>query len=122
VTTLPVLLDIGFSKEVTDIVYNRSALAALPSGAALGMISPLLFLNPGYALAALLHGQTGIFTSMLQYQDYGRLLCSFKLMDRAGGETVALISCGAVALLGALLLVLAALVLRRTARKSGSGK
>ena len=86
------------------------------------MIVPLLFLNPGYALAALLHGQTGILNSLMQYHDSGRLLCSFKLMDRAGGETVALISCGAVALLGVLLLVLAAFVLRRTAMKSGSGK
>jgi ABC-type transport system involved in multi-copper enzyme maturation permease subunit len=122
VTTLPMILEIGFTKEVTDIVYNQSALASLPRAEALEMIVPLLFLNPGYALAALLHGQTGILNSLMQYHDSGRLLCSFKLMDRAGGETVALISCGAVALLGVLLLVLAAFVLRRTAMKSGSGK
>ena len=88
----------------------------------LGMITPLLLLNPGYALAALLHGQTGILSSVMAYHDSGRLLCAFRLMDRAGGETVALVSCGAVAVLGMLLLVLAAFVLRRTAMKSGGGK
>ena len=122
VTLLPVFLEIGFTREVTELVYNRNALASLPRAEALGMITPLLLLNPGYALAALLHGQTGILSSVMAYHDSGRLLCSFRLMDRAGGETVALVSCGAVAVLGMLLLVLAAFVLRRTAMKSGGGK
>ena len=115
VTTLPML--IGYSNRVTEIVYNTNALAALSTGEALGMIHPLLYLNPGYALAALLQGQTGAFTSMMEYQDMGRILCSFKLMNKAGGETVALISCGAILLLGMLLLLAAALVVRRTGLK-----
>ena len=51
----------------------------------------------------------------------GRILCGFKLMDKAGGETVALISTGAIELLGLILMLLAALILRRTGLKA-SGK
>ena len=118
-TTVPLFADYG--NEVTDIVYDPNRLAALPPADAMRMISPVLFFNPGYALAALLQGQTNMLGSILEYHDTGRILCGFKLMDRAGGETVALISCGAIILLGVLLLLIATAVLRRTGVK-GSGK
>ena len=119
VTTLPLFMNYG--QDVTDIVYDTQKFAALTPGDALKMIFPLLFINPGYALVALLQGQTNFLGSVLQYQDMGRILCGFKLMDKAGGETVALISTGAIVLLGLILMLLAALILRRTGLK-GSGK
>ena len=119
VTTLPLFLNYG--QDVTDIVYDAQKFAALTPGDAMKMIFPLLFINPGYALAALLQGQTNFLGDVLQYQDMGRILCGFKLMDKAGGEIVALISTGAIVLLGMILMLLAALILRRTGLK-GSGK
>ena len=120
VTTLPLFTD--YPDAVTDIVYNANKLAALPRGEALRMISPLLLFNPGYGLVALLQGQTNLMGDLLEYQSMGRILCGFTLMDKAGGETVALISCAAVVLLGAVLLLAAALILRRTAMKTGGSK
>lgn len=119
ITTLPLLLEFGISEEMTALVYNPNALAGLSTGTALGMISPLLYLNPGYALFALLQGQTGMFSSLMEYHDTGRLLYSFKLMNQAGGELVALISCAAFLLLGIVLLGLAALAVKK---KSASAR
>ena len=120
VTTMPLFADYG--QEITAIVYDPNALAALAPEAALKMLSPLLFFNPGYALAALLQGQTNMLGNILEYQDTGRLLCGFKLMDRAGGELVALIACGAIVLLGFLLLLVATFVVRDTGLKTSAGK
>ena len=114
-TLLPLFGD--FSKEVTEVVYDQSKLAALAPGDAMKMISPVLMCNPGYALLALLQGQTGMFTSTMEYYDTGRLQCEFRLMDRAGGETLALVACGVILVLGVLLLFAAALALRKNALK-----
>lgn len=111
VTTLPIF--IGYSDGTAEIVYNQNKFAALSQAEVLGMISPVLFFNPGFGLAALLQGQTNFLGDAMEYRDMGRILCSFKLMDRAGGETVALISCGAIVILGAALLLLAALLVRK---------
>ena len=116
VTTVPLFINYG--ENVTNIVYDARKLAALAPADAMKMLSPLLFFNPGYALASLMQGQTNILSSLLKYQDTGRLLCGFRLMDRAGGETVALISCGAIVLLGLILLLAATLILRRTGLKT----
>ena len=121
VTTLPVF--IGFSEEVTDIAYNANKLAAMSRADVLKMISPLLFFNPGYGLAALLQGQTNFFGGLLAYHDMGRILCAFKLMNSAGGEAIALISCAAIVLLGFLLLLAATAAVRGGIRRTGkSGK
>ena len=120
VTSMPLLSN--YSEEVTNIVYDSSALAALPQGDALKMLSPLLCFKPGYALVALLQGQTNMLGSALEYHDYGRIMCAFKLMDKAGGELVALICCGAIVLLGLLLLLIATVILRRTGLKVSRGK
>ena len=120
VTLLPMLGN--YPEEVTNIVYDTNKLAALAPGDAMGMLSPLLLFNPGYGLLSLLQGQTNMLGSLLEYQDMGRLLCSFKLMDRAGGERVALISGAAFVALGILLLLAAGLILRRTALKTGKSK
>ena len=110
-TSLPLLGEPG--KAAADLVYDANRMAVMPAAEAMGMISLILFLNPGYALLALLQGQTGMLTSVLEYQGYGRLLYEFKLMDKAGGQTVALISCGAILVLAAGLIGIAAFALRR---------
>ena len=76
----------------------------------------------GGGLVALLQGQTRLLGDLLEYQGMGRILCGFTLMNKAGGETVALISCAAVVLLGAALLLAAALILRRSAMKTGGSR
>ena len=91
-TSIPLIAEPG--ENLTSLIYDENALAALKSPEALGMLSPVLFLNPAYALMALLQGQTGMLTSM-----------------------VALICCGAITLLALLLILIAAFVLRRNGLK-----
>lgn len=114
-TLVPMFSD--FPEEVTSVVYDTSSLAALAPGDALKMISPVLLCNPGYALIALLHGQTGMLAGIMEYREIGRLLCEFRLMDKAGGETLALISCGIVFALAVLLLLAAGFLLRKNSLK-----
>ena len=114
-TTLPLLADVG--KELTSRVYDQAKYAAMAPEEAMGLLSPALFINPGFALLALLQGQTGLLTSRLEYQDQGRILYYFSLMNRAGGQTVTLICCGAITLLALALIIIAALILRGTSLK-----
>ena len=106
------------NEETVSLVYDQSRMNAISAATALGMISPILFMNPGYALLALLQGQTGMLTSMLQYQSGGRLFYEFVLMNRAGGENVALICCGAITVLALILILAAAFVLRGNGLKA----
>ena len=114
-TTLPLLADVG--KELTSRVYDQAKYAAMAPEEAMGLLSPVLFINPGFALLALLQGQTGLLTSRLEYQDQGGILYYFSLMNRAGGQTVTLICCGAITLLALALIIIAALILRGTSLK-----
>ena len=114
-TTLPLLADVG--KELTSRVYDQAKYAAMAPEEAMGLLSPVLFINPGFALLALLQGQTGLLTSRLEYQDQGRILYYFSLMNRAGGQTVTLICCGAITLVALALIIIAALILRGTSLK-----
>lgn len=115
VTAVPLLF--GYPQRITDVVYDSKLYAQLTPAGALGMIHPLLLLNPGYALVALLHGQTRILVSAMEYRGWGRLLCTYLLMDRAGGQTVALISSGAITALGFGLMSLSALLVRPGKKK-----
>ena len=115
VTTLPLFFDPG--GEMTSLIYDANRLASLPQADALRLISPPLYFNPGYGLVAMLQGQTNMLGDTLQYQEMGRILCAFKLMNRAGGETVALISCAAIVALGLILMGIAIMLVRK-----GSGK
>ena len=117
VTALPMLL--GYPRSITDVVYDSRAYAEMAPGDALRMIHPLLYVNPGYGLLSLLAAQTGAGGVVMEYRDWGRILCTWKLMDKAGGETVGLISSGAVFLAGFLLLLAAAPLVRASGRKSG---
>ena len=88
-TTLPLLADVG--KELTSRVYDQAKYAAM--------------------------APAGLLTSRLEYQDQGRILYYFSLMNRAGGQTVTLICCGAITLLALALIIIAALILRGTSLK-----
>ena len=114
-TTLPLLGDVG--KELSSRVYDPAKFAAMAPAEAMGLLPKILYMNPGFALAALLQGQTGLLTSRLEYQDQGRILYYFSLMNKAGGETVTLICCGAITLLAFALIITAALILRGTSLK-----
>ena len=114
-TSLPLLGDVA--EEVTKRVYDPNLLAAMDPSEAMRLLSPVLFMNPGFALGALLQGQTGMFTSRLEYREPGRILYYFSLMEKAGGQTVTLICCGAITLLALVLISAAAFVLRGTSLK-----
>ena len=58
-----------------------------------------------------------MLTSTMEYREIGRLLCEFRLMDKAGGETLALISCGIILVLAVLLLLAAGFLLRKNSLK-----
>ena len=58
-----------------------------------------------------------MFTSRLEYREPGRILYYFSLMEKAGGQTVTLICCGAITLLALVLIIAAAFVLRGTSLK-----
>jgi ABC-type transport system involved in multi-copper enzyme maturation permease subunit len=114
-TSLPALGDVA--EEVSQRVYDQNLFAAMQPSEAMGLLSPILFMNPGFALASLLQGQTGMFTSRLEYREPGRILYNFSLVDKAGGQTVTLICCGAITLLALVLIIAAAFVLRGTSLK-----
>ncbi len=114
-TTLPLLADVG--EALSGRVYDPAKYAAMAPDEAMRLLSPVLFINPGFALLALLQGQTGLLTSRLEYQDQGRILYYFSLMNKAGGQTVTLICCGAITLLAIALILTAALILRGTSLK-----
>ncbi len=136
-TSLPVIF--GYPRNITDVVYDTRQYAALTPGGALGMIHPVLFFNPGYGLVALLQDQTALLsTSALekvpgfgtslasraeygQYGGWGRMLCTYLLMIRAGGMNIALISSGAMIGAGTLLTGVATLLIRPK-RKKDSGQ
>ena len=118
ITALPMLL--GYPADITDVVYDTHRYADLTPGGALGMIHPVLLMNPGYGLLSLLAGQTGIGESVMMYRGWGRLLCTWRLMDRAGGETVGLVSSGAIFAVGFLLLLAATPFVRATGKKGGA--
>ena len=125
VTALPFIF--GYPQKITDVVYDRQRYAALTSGDALKMIHPLLYFNPGFGLISLLQEQTsllsgsslekvpGFSTTLVQRQEYGewgRLLCTYLMMNRAGGQNIALISSGAIAGSGCVLMGIATLLIR----------
>ena len=114
-TSLPALGDVA--EEVSQRVYDQNLFAAMQPSEAMGLLSPILFMNPGFALASLLQGQTGMFTSRLDYREPGRILYNFSLVDKAGGQTVTMICCGAITLLALVLIIAAAFVLRGTSLK-----
>ena len=111
VTALPFLF--GYPMSVTDVVYDRALYAALTAAGARAMISPVLYLNPGLGLVALVQGQTRAFSSLTENLGWGRLLCTWRLADRAGWEFISLVSVGCMLLAAAVLIIIATVMIRR---------
>ena len=110
ITSIPALT--GYSRSITDVVYDSQRYAALTPNEAFRMIHPLLLLNPGYGLTAIAQGQTSILTGMMIHRGWGRVLCSYLVLNRAGGQVVALITSGAITAAGIFLLGLSTLLIR----------
>lgn len=111
VTTLPFLF--GYPQKITDVVYDRGLYAALTAEGARSMISPLLYLNPGFGLMALAQGELHVFSDYAGNLGWGRILCTWYMGDRAGWIFIALVCAAGMLLISAGLLALAALMIRR---------
>ena len=111
VTALPFLL--GYPQKITDVVYDRSQYAALTAAGARSMISPLLYLNPGFGLMALAQGELHVFSDMADRAGWGRILCTWYMGDRAGWIFIALVCAAGMLAVSAVLLGLAALMVRK---------
>ena len=111
VTALPFLF--GYPQRITDVVYDSARYAALTPAEARAMISPVLYLNPGFGLLALVQGQIQAFTALTENLGWGRILCTWRMADRAGWEFVAVICAGCMLLASALLNLVAAWMIRR---------
>ena len=117
-TALPFLT--GYPQRITNVVYDHQLYAALTPAEARAMISPLLYMNPGFGLVGLLQGQTHLLTSTIEARGWGRLLCTWLMMDRAGCDAVTLISIGGMLLLSGALTAVTSLMIRRGGkRKAG---
>ena len=111
VTALPFLF--GYPQRITNTVYDRTAYAALTVSGARGMISPLLYLNPGFGLLALVQGQMHLLSAYAENLGWGRLLCTWLMADRAGWIFIALACAAGMLVISMILLGLASLMIRR---------
>ncbi len=111
VTALPFLF--GYPQKITDVVYDRSLYAALTPGEARMMISPLLYMNPGFGLLSLVQGELHVLTSYTEYMGWGRILCTWRMADRAGWIFISLASAVGMLVIAAILIGLASLMIRK---------
>ena len=111
ITALPFLF--GYPQKITDVVYDRSLYAALTPGEARIMISPLLYMNPGFGLLSLVQGELHVLTSYTEYMGWGRILCTWRMADRAGWVFIALASAVGMLVIAAILIGLASLMIRK---------
>ena len=111
VTALPFLL--GYPRRITDVVYDRAQYAALTAAGARTMISPLLYLNPGFGLLSLVQGELHVFSSRVDQLGWGRLLCTWQMADRAGWIFIALACTAGMLVISAILTILASLMIRK---------
>lgn len=114
-TMIPFLA--GYPQRITDVVYDTARYAELTPGGALKMISPVLLMNPAFALTAVLQEETQLLNEYMQYREHGRILCTWLMMDRAGCGTIALISSGLMAAAGFVLMCVSVLLVRPRRRK-----
>ena len=111
VTALPFLF--GYPRSITNVLYDRTQYAALTAGGAREMISPLLYLNPGFGLLALVQGQLHVFSNYAENMERGRIMATWMMGERAGWIFIALVCAGAMILISIVLLGLASLMIRR---------
>ena len=117
-TALPFLT--GYPQQITNVVYDHQLYAALTPGGARGMISPFLYMNPAFGLTSLLQGQTHMLTGWIEGRGWGRLLCTWRMMDRAGCDTVTLLSAGGMMVLSAALTAATAFMIRRGGKRKAA--
>ena len=98
ITALPFLF--GYPQSITDVVYDRPLYAALTPGEARLMISPLLYMNH-------------VLTSYTEYLGWGRILCTWRMADRAGWIFISLASAAGMLVIAAILIGLASLMIRK---------
>ena len=111
VTALPFLT--GYPQRITDVLYDRANYAALTAGEARAMISPLLYLNPGFGLMALVQGQLHIFTAPADRLGWGRIYATWLMGDRAGWIFIAMACAAGMLIVSFALLGLAAAMIRK---------
>ena len=111
ITALPFLF--GYPQSITDVVYDRPLYAALTPGEARMMISPLLYMNPGFGLLSLVQGELHVLTSYTEYLGWGRILCTWRMADRAGWIFISLASAAGMLVIAAILIGLASLMIRK---------
>ena len=119
ITALPFLF--GYPQKITDVVYDRSLYAALTPGEARIMISPLLYMNPGFGLLSLVQGELHVLTSYTEYMGWGRILCTWRMADRAGWVFIALASAVGMLVIAAILIGLASLMIRKGHKTKSNG-
>ena len=119
ITALPFLF--GYPQSITDVVYDRPLYAALTPGEARMMISPLLYMNPGFGLLSLVQGELHVLTSYTEYLGWGRILCTWRMADRAGWIFIALASAVGMLVIAAILIGLASLMIRKGHKTKSNG-
>ena len=115
-TAMPFLF--GYSRQITDVVYDAAQYADLTPAGARGMIPKLLYLNPGFGLLCLVQGQVHVFTSLLTRNGWGRIYCTWLMMNRGNCEVIALMCAAGMLLVSAALAGIAAAAIRHKSRKS----
>ena len=111
VTTLPVLL--GYSRRITDVLYDSTKYAALTAAGARAMISPLLYVNPGFGLLSLVQDQMHAFGVVAEDRGWGRIYATWLMADRAGWLFNVIACVAAMLVVSMILLGLASLAVRR---------
>ena len=119
ITALPFLF--GYPQSITDVVYDRPLYAALTPGEARMMISPLLYMNPGFGLLSLVQGELHVLTSYTEYLGWGRILCTWRMADRAGWIFISLASAAGMLVIAAILIGLASLMIRKGHKTKSNG-
>ena len=111
VTALPFVF--GYPRRITDVVYDAELYAELTPAGARAMIPALLYLNPGFGLLSLIQGQLHVLTGYMTGHGWGRIYCTWLMMDRADCGMIAVICAGGLVLVSAALAGGAALLIRR---------
>ena len=111
ITALPLVF--GYPQRITDVLYDRAQYAALEPAGALAMIPPLMLLNPGFGMLALVQLELHAFSSAAENLYWGRIMATWLMADRAGWLAIVLICVGGMLLISMILLAISALMIRR---------
>ena len=110
-TALPFLF--GYPQKITNVVYDSRLYAALTPAEARAMISPLLYLNPGFGLLALVQGELHVLSAYADERGWGRILCTWYMGDRAGWIFIAMACAAGMLVISGILLAVAAPLIRK---------